>query len=263
MNHISPIGRIVFAILLFSLTFESKLMAQIGVASKDTICCPTWHYSDEVPEYFKPGFHTAIFGDNVNVREAPSLTSPVLAVLPIGQPVQVLAFDTTRLTINGRIACWHKVSWSNAAKKQEQGWVWGGYLSLAGGGCKEEPMFLIGCIEVKKIPGSRMAEYVHEVKAVKDSKLINKIKLPEVSAGEAQVYGLGIQTSRGLPNVLHVLHFYWSQATCGGLQQKFFALWTQDQQFQVLPPVESMGEAGFYTQIDLFTLDNQIFSIFA
>lgn len=257
MNSVSPIGRIIFATLLFSLTFMSKLMAQ-GVTSKDTICCPTWYYDDVLPEYIESGFHTAIFSDNVNVRQAPSLTSSVLAVLPIGQPVQVLAFDTTRLTINGRTACWHQVSWSNTAKKQEQGWVWGGYLSLAGGGCKEEPMFLIGCTEVKKIPGSRKVEYVHEVKAVKDFKLINKIKLPEVSVGEAQVYGIRIQTSRGLPNVLHVLQFYWSSATCGGLQQDFFALWTQDQQFQVLPPVKSMGEAGFYTQIEKYIFPDEI-----
>ena len=243
---------------LFFLTIVHQLTAQDKTTLKDTIC-PTWYYrEDVVPEYFKPGYQTAIFGDNVNVRDAPSRTSEVLAVLPVGQPVHVLAFDTTRLTINGRTACWHLVGWSNATEEPKQGWVWGGYLSLAGGGCKNQTLFLLGCTEVKTSIDNRGTAYVHEMKAVKDFKLMDKIRLPEVVPSEAQIFNLSIQLSKGLPDVQHVVSLHWAGATCGGIQEDFYVLWTENDQFQVLPPIKSMGESGFYTQIEKYIFPDEI-----
>ncbi len=244
--------------LLFFLAIVPHLIAQREAMSKDTICL-AWSYTEHVvPEYFKPGYQTTIFGDNVNMRDAPALTSAVLAVLPIGQQVQVVAFDTTRLTINGRTACWHLVGWSDAKEEQKQGWVWGGYLSLAGGGCESQPLFLLGCTEVKTIIDNRVTAYVHEIKAVKDFRLIDKIQLPEVTVHEAQIFYLGIQSSRGLPDVQHVVNFQWASATCGGIQENFYLLWTENDQFQLLPPIKSMGESGFYTQLEKYIFPDEI-----
>ena len=210
-----------------------------------------------MPDYFKSGFQTAIFGNNVNVRAAPSQTAAVLDVLPVGQPVQVITYDTTRLTINGRTAHWHLVSWSDAKKEQKQGWVWGGYLSLAGGGCKNQVLFLLGCTEVKKSNDNRVIRYVHEIKAVKDFKLMDKIHLPEVMLSEAQISHFSIHSSRGLPDVENVLHFYWAGAFCGGTQEDFYTLWTENGHFQLLPSLKSMGESGFYTQTEQYIFPDE------
>ena len=110
---------------IFLLIAVCHLTAQ-ETAAKDTVC-PSWYYrNDIIPEHFESGFQTAIFGDRVNVRQSPSKSGDILEALPIGQPVQVIAFDTSRLTINGRTACWHLIAWPDTEKRQKQGWVLGG-----------------------------------------------------------------------------------------------------------------------------------------
>ena len=248
----------IFITLLLLFTSAHHLTAQAKTPPQDTTC-PSWYYRDDiVPAYFKPGFQTAIFGNNVNVRKSPSPTGAVLETLPIGQAVEVIAVDTARLTLNGRTAAWHLVAWSDAKKEQKQGWVWGGYLSLAGGGCPGQLTFLLGCTEVKKSEQGWWNRYVHEIKAVKDFQLVDKIQLPEVRLGEAQDFYFGIQSSRGLPEVQHVLHFDWSAATCGGLQESIYALWTKAGHFQLLPPLKSMGEAGFYAQTEQYIFPDEM-----
>jgi hypothetical protein len=252
MNHLKGV-----ALATFLFISVCPLTAQKQVITKDTIC-PTWYYNkDIVPEYFEPGFHTAIFGDRVNIRESPSKTAAILEVLPIGQPVEVIAFDSTRLTINGRTACWHLIAWSDAAKQKKQGWVWGGYLSLAGGGCLNQVTFLVGCTEVKKSKQGRWNLFIHEIKAVKDFQLSDKIKLPEVHLGEGQDFRLGIHSSKGVPGVQHVVQFEWYGAICGGLHENFYALWTKDGHFQMLPPLKSMGESGYYTDIEEYIFPDE------
>lgn len=257
MAYVCQIERAFLVTFLFILTIVNNSTAQGETTPQDTTC-PTWYYREDiVPEYFKPGYQTAIFGNNVNVRASPSQTAAVLDVLPIGQPLQVIAFDSTRHTINGRSACWHLVGWSDEKKEQKQGWVWGGYLSLAGGGCKNQVLFLLGCTEVKKSNDNRVIRYVHEIKAIKDFKLIDKIQLPEVTLGEAQNIHFSIQSSRGLPDVQNVVLFNWSGAFCGGIQEDFYALWTETNHFQLLPTLKSMGESGFYTQIEQYIFPDE------
>ena len=234
----------IFITLLLLFTSAQHLTAQAKAPSQDSTC-PSWDYREDiVPQYFKPGFQTAIFGNNVNVRKSPSPTGAVLETLPIGQAVEVIAVDTTRLTLNGRTAAWHLVAWSDAKKEQKQGWVWGGYLSLAGGGCPGQLSFLLGCMEAQKNSADRGIRYVHEIRAIKDFQLMDKITLPAVALSESQVFHFSIMPSRGLPEVQNVVHFNWSGAFCGGIQQDFYALWTRTGRFQLLPTLETMGEEG-------------------
>lgn len=248
---------VIFVVFFCLFTSAQDLIAQAKTPAQDT-ACPSWYYREEiVPEYFKPGFQTAIFGNNVNVRKSPSPTGAVLEMLPIGQAVEVIAVDTTRLTLNGRTAGWHLVAWSDAKKQQKQGWVWGGYLSLAGGGCPGQLSFLLGCTEVQKNSADRGISYVHEIKAIKDFQLMDKITLPAVALSESQVFHFSTMPSRGLPEVQNVVHFNWSGAFCGGIQQDFYALWTATGRFQLLPPLETMGEEGD-TQTEQYIFPDEI-----
>lgn len=247
----------IFITLLLLFTSAQQLTAQVSTPSKDSIC-PSWDYQEEiVPEYFNPGFQTAIFGNNVNVRKSPSPTGAVLEMLPIGQAVEVIAVDTARLTLNGRTAGWHLVAWSNAKKEQKQGWVWGGYLSLAGGGCPGQLSFLLGCTEAQKSSNRQSARYVHEIRAIKNFQLMDKITLPAVALNESQVFHFSIMPSRGLPEVQNVVYFNWAMASCPGLQQEFYALWTTTGRFQLLPPLESMGEGGD-TEIEQYIFPDEM-----
>jgi hypothetical protein len=256
-SKLPQIAGAIFVAFLCLFTSAHPLTAQAPTPSKDSIC-PSWDYQEEiVPQYFKPGFQTAIFGNNVNVRKSPSPTGAVLEMLPIGQAVEVIAVDTARLTLNGRTAGWHLVAWSNAKKEQKQGWVWGGYLSLAGGGCPGQLSFLLGCTEVQKNSADRGISYVHEIRAIKNFQLMDKITLPAVALNESQVFHFSIMPSRGLPEVQNVVYFNWAMASCPGLQQEFYALWTTTGHFQLLPPLESMGEEGD-TEIEQYIFPDEM-----
>ncbi len=218
----------------------------------------SWVYPGEpVPERINPGFVTAIFGSDVNVRANPSPSATVLQTLPIGQPVRVVAVDTARLTLNGRTACWHLVDWTNTAKELKQGWVWGGYLSL-GVGMSGNDIFLLGCTQAKKLKNDpRIINYTHEIKVVRDSRLLAKVNLPEVMQHEAQIFSFAIDSSRGVTKVKNVVRFHWASATCGGIQQDFYALWTLDEALELLPPLTIMGEAGAYSDLEIYIFPDE------
>lgn len=128
---------------------------------------------------------------------------------------------------------------------------------MAGGGCNNQVLFLLGCTEVKKSKDNRVIRYVHEIKAINDFKLIDKIQLPELTLGESQIINFSIQSSRGLPDVQNVVHFHWAGAFCSGIQEDFYTLWTEIDHFQSLPPLKSMGESGFHTQIEQYIFPDE------
>lgn len=218
----------------------------------------SWRYpGDPVPERINPGFVTAIFGNEVNVRAKPSPNAPVLQTLPIGQLVRVVAVDTARLTLNGRTACWHWVDWTNAANETKQGWVWGGYLSL-GVGMAGDDVFLLGCTQGKKTKNdARTINYTHEIKVVRDSRLLAKVNLPEVMLHESPIFSFAIDSSRGVTNVKNVVRFHWASATCGGMQQDVYALWTFNEALELLPPLTITGEAGAYTDLETYIFPDE------
>lgn len=65
-----------------------------------------------------------IFGDQVNIREAPTTTAKSLGKLKIGTKVTVKSQGVMHV-VNGIAALWHEVQTGKTT-----GWVWGGFLSL-------------------------------------------------------------------------------------------------------------------------------------
>jgi len=64
-----------------------------------------------------------ITSNMVNMRDAPSLTSNVLAKLPDSTQVQIIYYDQETLFLEGKSGKWAKILYAS-----QEGWVWGNYL---------------------------------------------------------------------------------------------------------------------------------------
>lgn len=65
-------------------------------------------------------------GSGVNLRAGPAADAPVVAALPLGAPVTVLAVDGTTLQLGE-----HEAAWLQVRAEAGEGFVWGGSLTGA------------------------------------------------------------------------------------------------------------------------------------
>ncbi|TET24732.1 MAG: SH3 domain-containing protein, partial [Candidatus Cloacimonadota bacterium] len=88
------------------------------------------------PEYsvydcgqFVSGSTVNLFGNNVNVREAPSIDAKIVQTLPIGYPAEIISKSETMYTLNDYTTHWYNVSFEYEGEIST-GYIWGGLLSI-------------------------------------------------------------------------------------------------------------------------------------
>lgn len=106
------------------------------------------------------GATTYIFGDNVNVREAPLINSKSLTKLKIGTKATIIS-NGGLYELNGLQAPWYEVNYGSG-----KGWVWGGFLSLTAENLGND-LILYGLSSF-----STDSFFMGELKYVKNNKLI-------------------------------------------------------------------------------------------
>ncbi|MDC8006075.1 SH3 domain-containing protein [Aureisphaera galaxeae] len=74
---------------------------------------------------FKSGETAYLFGDQVKLREAPNTASEVLALLGIGEAIEILEKTDSHMTYEGMKSPWYKVKY-----KEKVGFVLGGLISM-------------------------------------------------------------------------------------------------------------------------------------
>ena len=73
------------------------------------------------------GYQKAIIStssETLNMRDGPSLESNVILEIPSGSRVSILYYDDRDLFLDGAMGKWCKISYA-----EEEGWVWGNYLT--------------------------------------------------------------------------------------------------------------------------------------
>lgn len=63
--------------------------------------------------------------NTLNMRSEPSLSSSVIIKIPNGSEVSILFFDQRELLLDGAMGQWCKIRYA-----ENEGWVWGNYLSV-------------------------------------------------------------------------------------------------------------------------------------
>lgn len=191
------------------------------------------------PEYLPEDVNTFIFGDNTQVRKAPSLKGERIALLAAGTPVQVLEHDTAMLTLNGRKAAWQRIRWSGG-----EGWVWSALLAQASSQCGQQ-LFMLGCTQVgiKKTEMYEFPTFQYTLKILEAGSIKGQYEFKDLRHYESEIVSFAINNSRGLPDVDNVVEFHLAGACCGCGSESHYVLWSKGQ-FQALPSLSTSGEMG-------------------
>lgn len=81
---------------------------------------------------FRTNAQVFLFADSVNVREKPAADSALLETLPLGTPVRIRETPEIQFIWKGIKSYWYGVSFKDSKGKERSGYIWGGFLSLAG-----------------------------------------------------------------------------------------------------------------------------------
>ena len=192
---------------------------------------------------------TRVFGDKINVRQAPNKDAAVVDQLTIGEPVTIIAEDPAEMTLNGWTAQWRKIAYTRNGKRRE-GFAWGGVLSpiaLQAG----DVSFVYNIVKStsKKEKGPDGAVYDNpehdiEIRAVRGGAIASTVRLrlgfqPDYLS-EAFLYN-----HLGLKQYKNVLKFTFHYEACGYTAYDVWCVWDGRQLVQ-LPVLESASDAGAF-----------------
>jgi hypothetical protein len=212
------------------------------------------------PEYyvfdygtFIEGNTVHIFGDKVNIREEPSVTSNIIETLPIGYPVYIVEKTDERYDINGYIAPWYQVSFTYENEDKE-GYLWGGLLSIVSLDTDDDKMFLYGITGYN----DEGDEYISEARIAEDGKILSQTEFTLISGYQEQkgIYDYSVSGTvfdhSGFTTVKNIFNVSFIYEACGFVNGEALIFWDgKDITFGLL--TERVSEAGCYrTEADVF-----------
>lgn len=167
-------------------------------------------------EYFTRGQKYRLLGDQVNVREQPSETGRVIAVLPIGTEVTVQGEAEGEYTSNKLTAPWFKVAYRHQGKAGS-GFVWGGLIAK---GYRESKglMFLYG-VAPRADEGQGTV-----VRVVRAGKEIGSARA-QPGAGFTGNPELALTGGRGFRGVENIFVVDFEANECAGLMSSLYFFW--------------------------------------
>lgn len=174
---------------------------------------------------FNESTDVLLLGDNVNIRNSPSLNSKVVANLPIAHPLTIIENSEEKLTLNGFKSAWYKVSFKHNGKMMN-GYVWGGLISMCSFTLPNNDIFLYGINKNVKEKG-----YESVAKLVRGGKIISSIKFRPIG-GEffdngdyGHSVGGQILTNKGFSNVKNIFSISFTYEACGFANGEIYLFW--------------------------------------
>lgn len=185
------------------------------------------------------------FGDNVNVREAPTVNSKSVGKLRIGTEVTVLS-NGSMYELNGLQAPWYEIKAGNIS-----GWVWGGLLSLTHGKIGND-LIMYGLTGF-----SPDSNFTGEVRYVKNNKLIASVySRPIYTAWEnvrEYTYNVSgnLNENTGLKNLFCVFEVAFLYEACGYQNGSQYYGWNGN---RFIP----ITEASFGSDAGIFSYNTEV-----
>jgi len=144
-----------------------------------SICLADGRPADYSYGKYEVGRSVPLFGDNVNIREKPSLNAGIVDRLPIASVVTVVEKTEEILEIKRYKERWYRMEYTDGKGKKKSGYIWGGLLAkgylhedLDGDGEKEWALFgIVGRTEYRSD---------FEVRYVKKGKVISQEKFEPI-----------------------------------------------------------------------------------
>ncbi|MBN1898904.1 MAG: SH3 domain-containing protein [Spirochaetes bacterium] len=128
-----------------------------------------------------------LFGDNVNIRNKPSLDSEILDTLPAGYKVKVLECTETEYKLSGFKSNWYKISFIAKDGHMQTGYIWGGFLAPCAlesdmDNDRKNELVLVGILEKGK------EEKKFQVRVVKEGKILSRLTFSPIDSDPTSEY---------------------------------------------------------------------------
>lgn len=160
-----------------------------------------------------------ILFDSINIRETPSLQGKIVTKLQIGTQVTIKGKSTNCLYLNGVTIPWYKIEFG----KNQEGYIWGGKLSLAAEKSAKniKTLFLFG---IEK-GGSNHLFYT--VKAIQNNKEVSSLTINGFT-GILKDHTFELLSNKGLENIDDIINIHGYSQFCGDDSGQHVLFWAKE-----------------------------------
>ncbi|WP_405570845.1 SH3 domain-containing protein [Winogradskyella sp. Asnod2-B02-A] len=190
----------------------------------------------EINQEFKIDQIVYLFGDNVKLRNSPSVDSEVVKLLTIGEPLKIIEKSSETFMYNGINSPWYKVEYNN-----QQGYVVGGLISIV----------------EKKDDNVRFlfaTEMVDEKLYIITRALINsKTEYFENKSeflGSNYGFKINLYNNRGVKSIDNILFINYLPESCGANSGGYYLFLDSNNLYKVID-VFSSADIGFWESENL------------
>jgi hypothetical protein len=228
-------------------------------------CLPFWSMAQDSSFVFSYGNFTEgsqvfLFADKVNVREAPSAASKVIANLPVGYKLTVIQTLEEQFSQNGLSAPWVKVEFESDGKVK-QSYIWGALISHASAEI-ESPAgsMTFVCTPVILTDDSG---FVFVAKIVRGQKVIHQVRFPGIytfwSDDKSFNYSLALnnRSGKGFSGVQRIFMLHYIYEACG-YENGCVILFLTEKGLVYITQTSEVSEAGlFHVSAELMFPDDK------
>lgn len=201
--------------------------------------------AQELVMSFVEGDTTYVFGDKINARQEPNTTAGVVDQLLAGDEVIIVKATETRSNLNGVDLPWYLVRFKN----KQQGYVWGGLLSVMRKAEIKDIRFVASVTKGVK-PKEGPTEYTVELRAVRQNVVMQRITKNIKSDGYLYSHALE-PGARGLKGYSALIQLELSVGACGYPWYTWYVLWNGNQ-LHGLPLCESVADGGVFAHTESY-----------
>lgn len=194
---------------------------------------------------FKAGQTVRLYGDNVNIRDAPGEAGKVIVTLPVGTPLVIVGGTVVLFELNGFRDKWYQVTFRQQGRLRE-GYVWGGLLARAVVDVKGpggDFLLLMG------INGKGSLDKTAEVRLVRAGKIVAKLEFVPIflSINDGREFGyctLGAVFPAVFTPPLVLVSLKFEYGACDYPNGEVLVGWDGKRLFEAFRAVGSSNEQG-------------------
>ncbi len=193
---------------------------------------------------------------DANLRDQPGTNSKVLAKLPIGTSLKIVAVSEEMYTQRGIVLPWVKVS-ASLPDGSKEGFIWGGFLALAHVQTPDEEympnrgvLYLTGVVA----HDTSKHEITVQVRASKGGKELAKTEF--TTTGDLSYYpsfGVDYSPFQGVKALLYVNYYY---PACGYPSGDNLLFWKENGELAKVLETSSVSDGGVYYSSEQYVLPN-------
>lgn len=208
----------------------NNLMAKSDKSNSKEVNYPNDHVkqSDSYYSQFQIGQTYYLLADGVNIRSSASLSSDVIANLPIGKKVTISKIDPSTLTRNGYTTNWYQVSF-DFKNKNLTGYVWGALISTKTVADQQDKTLLfhygIESVEKFKEQNYEYEKIKIQVRVSQHNKQLSKLVFDGIGSIKT-TNSIKVLDNKGLKNVQSIVYLNFSDEYCGGAFGDVVLFWT-------------------------------------